>query len=105
MPPVGTNFTPPNGPASALIAGAPPEVCAGKNFTACRPAASAAWISVAVIVLGSGSTHRAVQRRTTATVNPGEAEAAEREYTDVSTCSTCRTIPAHMNIDTPTDSA
>src|SRR5690625_5827854 len=58
MPPVGTNFTPPNGPASALIAGAPPEVCAGKNFTACRPAASAAWISVAVTVPGSGSTPR-----------------------------------------------
>src|SRR5699024_9716733 len=44
IPPVGTNFTPANGAESALMALAPPEVSAGKNFTASRPAARAAWI-------------------------------------------------------------
>src|ERR1035437_45861 len=55
-PPVGTNRTSPNGAASALIAAAPPEVPAGKNFTVVMPSSSAAWTSVAVTAPGSAST-------------------------------------------------
>src|SRR5665648_1069997 len=55
-PPVGTNRTPPNGAASALIAAGPPEVPAGKNLTVVTPSSSAAWTSVAVTAPGSAST-------------------------------------------------
>src|SRR5699024_7666384 len=72
IPPVGTNFTPANGAERALMALAPPEASAGKNFRASRPAARAAWISVAVTAPGSGSTPRSWQRVTTSGEKPGE---------------------------------
>src|SRR5699024_5541863 len=71
-PPVGTNLTPGNGADIALMALAPPEASAGKNFTVSSPTARAAWISVAVTAPGSGSTPRSRHRATTSVEKPGE---------------------------------
>src|SRR5690625_7760277 len=66
MPPVGTKPKSGKGAASALIAGAPPELAAGKSFTAWSPSSRGACTSVAVTAPGSASTPRAWQGSTTA---------------------------------------
>jgi hypothetical protein len=68
---VGTNVMSGKGADSALMAATPPEVSAGKNFTASRPSSMAARISVAVTVPGSTGTPRSWARRTTAALRPG----------------------------------
>src|SRR5450759_2452755 len=93
-PPVGTNRTSPKGAASALIAPAPPEVPAGKNFTVVMPSSSAAWTSVAVTAPGNASTPSSWQRSTTVRDRPGETTKLAPAATAWSTCAGVTTVPA-----------
>jgi len=87
----------PNGAANALIAGTPPEVCAGKNFTVPKPNSKAACTSVAVTAPGNTATPNSPHRSTTTLDKPGDTTNRAPASTARSTCSTDRTVPAPTN--------
>src|SRR5450755_4303716 len=72
MPPVGTNFRSPKGAESALTAGSPPLMSAGKNLTTLQPSSSAVCISVGVATPGNTGTPTSWQYDTTAALTPGD---------------------------------
>ncbi len=71
MPPVGQKRTSPNGPPRALIAGAPPEVSAGKNLKWLRPASRPRIRSEALAIPGSSGTGLWAAAANRLSVRPG----------------------------------
>ena len=71
MPPVGTNFTEPNGAARASSMAVPPAAPAGKNFSTSRPRARPLATPSGLTTPGSTGTPRSWQQATTPSTKHG----------------------------------
>src|SRR5207253_9342936 len=82
------------GAESALTAGNPPLISAGKNLTTSQPSSSAVWISVGVATPGNTGTPASWQYDTTAALTPGETMNCAPASIAIAAWSRVNTVPA-----------